>query len=55
MIRNLTGGGNMRHGVSALLAAAALALAPAACGDDDESGEAAQSSVDLVNSGQITT
>jgi len=55
MIRNLTGGGNMRHGVSALLAAAALALAPAACGDDDESGGAAQSSVDLVNSGQITT
>ena len=45
----------MTHGVSALLAAAALALAPAACGDDDESGGTAQSSVDLVNSGQITT
>ena len=44
----------MQRRVTALLAAAALAVA--ACGDDEqETGGSGQPSVDLVNSGEITT
>jgi polar amino acid transport system substrate-binding protein len=44
----------MQRGVIAMVAAAALAVA--GCGDDEqEPGGGAQSSVDLVNDGQLTT
>jgi polar amino acid transport system substrate-binding protein len=46
----------MRRGSKAAVAAIAAALALAACGDDEtETGGTAQSSVELINEGEITT